>query len=168
MEYTIRDTFDVSADRFWEVFFSDAYNDGLWPAIEVDYKQLKFERTGEGKELRIIREQELTPHRQAPKVIQKLVKGTVIHYVEANDYDASKSSMDIVTTPNFAADRVHNTGVFSVKDAGDGKCERTWAGVCNVKIPLIGGQVEKYLVSEIQESYRKATAYTREFLKNNA
>ncbi len=168
MEYTIRDTFDVSADRFWEVFFSDAYNAGLWPAIDVDYKQLEFERTGEGKDLRIIRAQELTPHRQAPKVVQKMVSGTAITYVEKNDFTASTSSMKIVTIPNFAADRVDNHGVFRVEEMGENKCARVWDGVCKVKIPLVGGQVEKYLVSEIQESYRKATEYTRTFLRENA
>ncbi len=167
MEYTIRDTFDVSADRFWEAFFSEAYNAGLWPAIDVDYKQLKFERNGEGKDLRIIREQELTPHRQAPKVIQKMVSGTVT-YVEKNDFSAASGSMKIVTIPNFAADRVDNHGVFRVEELGADKCARVWEGVCKVKIPLVGGQVEKYLVSEIQESYRKATEYTRKFLAENA
>ena len=167
MEYTIRDTFDVSADRFWEVFFSDEYNAGLWPALEVDYKRLKFERSGEGKDLRIIREQELTPHRQAPKVVQKMVSGTV-SYVEKNDFSAAKSAIQIVTIPNFAADRVDNHGEFRVEARGDDKCERIWAGVCKVKIPLVGGQVEKYLVGEIQESYRRATEYTRKFLAEHA
>ena len=167
MEYTIRDTFDVSADRFWEAFFSEAYNAGLWPAIDVDYKELKLERSGEGKDLRIIREQELTPHRQAPKVVQKMVKGTVT-YVEKNDFSAASSSMKTETIPNFAADRVDNHGVFRVEELGSDKCARVWEGVCKVKIPLVGGQVEKYLVSEIQESYRKATEYTRKFLAENA
>ena len=166
MEYTIRDTFDVSADRFWEVFFSDAYNAGLWPALEVDYKALEFERKGEGKELRIRRAQELTPHRQAPKVVQKMVSGTIT-YVEKNDYDASTSAMKVVTIPNFATDRVDNHGTFRVQPMGEGKCERIWEGVCKVKIPLVGGQVEKYLVGEIQESYRKATDYTRKFLSEH-
>ena len=167
MEYTIRDTFDVSADRFWEVFFSDAYNDGLWPAIDVEYKQLKLERSGEGKDLRIIREQELTPHRQAPKVIQKMVSGPVT-YVEKNDFSGATGSMKIVTIPNFAADRVDNHGVFRVEELGANQCARVWEGVCKVKIPLAGGKVEKYLVSEIQESYRKATEYTRKFLAEHA
>jgi hypothetical protein len=166
MEYTIRDTFDVSADRFWEVFFSDEYNAGLWPALDVDYKLLKLERTGEGSSLRIIREQELTPHRQAPKVVQKMVKGTV-SYIEKNDFDAAKSAINVVTVPNFAADRVENHGVFRVEALGENQCARIWEGVCKVKIPLVGGQVEKYLVSEIQESYRKTTEYTRKFLAEN-
>lgn len=167
MEYTIRDSFDVSADRYWEVFFSDAYNAGLWPALEVDYKPLQFERTGEGKDLRIIRSQELTPHRQAPKAIQKMVSGTV-RYEEKNDFSAADSAMKVVTIPNFAADRVDNHGTYRVVPMGDDKCERIWEGVCKVKIPLVGGQIEKYLVGEIQESYRKATDYTRSFLKENA
>ncbi|MEM6290001.1 MAG: DUF2505 family protein [Myxococcota bacterium] len=164
MEYTIRDTFDVSADRFWEVFFSDAYNAGLWPAIDVDWKPLKFERTGEGSATKIIREQQLTPHRQAPKVIQKMVKGSTVHYVEKNDFDASTNSMKIVTVPNFMADRIDNHGTFRLEVLGDNQIARIWEGVCAAKVPLVGGQVEKYIVSEVKESYRKATEYTRNYL----
>ena len=58
--------------------------------------------------------------------------------------------------------------MFRVEALGSDKCARVWDGVCKVKIPLVGGQVEKYLVSEIQESYRKATEYTRTFLAENA
>ena len=96
-----------------------------------------------------------------------MVKGTVT-YVEKNDFSAASGSMKIVTIPNFAADRVDNHGVFRVEELGADKCARVWEGVCKVKIPLVGGQVEKYLVSEIQESYRKATEYTRKFLAENA
>ncbi len=167
MEYTIRDTFEVSAERYWDIFFSDDYNAGLWPAIAVDWKPLKFEREGEGRSLKIVREQELTPHRQAPKAIQKLVKGTIT-YVEKNRFDAASNAMNTVTVPNFMADRIDNHGVYRLQDAGAGKVERIWEGVCKAKIPLLGGQIEKYLVSEIKESYRKATEYTHRYLAEHA
>ena len=167
MEYTIRDTFDVGAERYWDIFFSDAYNAGLWPAIDVDFKSIKFERTGEGQSLAIVREQELTPHRQAPKAIQKMVKGT-ISYIEKNDFKAASNAMKTVTIPNFMADRIDNHGVYRLQPISDDKVERIWEGVCKAKVPLLGGQIEKYLVGEIEESYRKATAYTRGYIRDNA
>jgi hypothetical protein len=163
MQYVIENTFDVSAKRYWEVFFSEDYAAGLFPHLEIDWKLLKFEKQGEGDDLVIIREAELTPHRQPPKVLQKLIT-TKIKYVESNVYTASKSEMTTKITPNFGADRVSNGGVYKVEPLGPDKCKRVWEGVCTCKIPLIGGRIEDYLVGEVKESYRGATTFTRKWL----
>jgi hypothetical protein len=162
MKYVIEDTFDVSAQRYWEVFFDEAYNAALWPVLKVDWDLRKFERTGEGDDLVIVREAELTPHRQAPKVIQKLIT-TTIKYVESNRYEARKSEMTTKIKPNFAADRVTNEGIYRVEPLGDGRCKRIWTGVCEARVPLFGGKIEEFLVSEVQESYRTATDFTRKW-----
>jgi hypothetical protein len=45
---------------------------------------------------------------------------------------------------------------------------RIWDGNCEVGIPLVGGKVEKILVDEVKESYRKATAFTRKWHAEHA
>lgn len=167
MEYTISDDFNVSVDQYWEVFFSEAYNTELWPALDIVWEPAKFERKGEGKDLVIERESKLTPKREVPALLKKLVKGAIT-YVERNTYRASTSSMETVTIPNFGADRIDNHGVYKIVDAGSGKCTRIWEGYCKCKIPLLGGKVEQFLVGEIKESYRRATEFTRDFHRRNA
>lgn len=160
MKYTIEDTFDVSAARYWEAFFDDAYGAALWPALDIRCEKLKFERVGEGDALEIHREQRLTPNREIPALLQKFIKGG-FSYVERNDYKAREGQMRTVTTPSFMADKITTHGVYRVEVLGPSRCKRVWDGEINCAIPLLGGKIEKILVDEVRESYRKATDFTR-------
>ncbi len=163
MEYRIEDPFEISAEGYWEMFFSDEYNAGLWPALDIVRERLSFEREGEGPTLRIRREQRLTPQREVPSFIKKLVSGAIT-YVEKNEFSAAKSEMRTITIPGFAADRITTTGVYRVEPLGENRCKRVWEGVCECRIPLLGGKVEKQLVEEVRESYRRATDFTRKWI----
>jgi hypothetical protein len=162
MEYRIEDIFDVSAQAYWDIFFSDEYNAELWPALDIQREQLKLEKTGEGKDLVILREQRLTPKREVPKVLQTLVKGAIT-YVEKNTYRAADSAMKTVTIPSFGADRIDNHGIYRIEPRGEDKCARIWEGHCSCRIALLGGKIEKFLVGEIKESYKRATEFTRRY-----
>lgn len=163
MKYVIEDEFDISAPRYWEMFFSDAYNDALWPVLQVDWEIKRFDKKGGGDELVIDREAELTPHRQPPKALQKLIN-TTIRYVEVNRYTAAKSEMTTNITPNFMADRITNKGLYRIVALGDDRCKRVWEGLCEAKIPLLGGRVEDFLVGEVKQTYGTATDFTRKWI----
>ena len=141
MEYRIEDTFDCSAERYWEIFFSKEYSAGLWPALDIKHELLVFERKGEGPELRIHREQRLVPQREVPGFIKKLVSGAIT-YVEKNDFVAADNAMRTVTIPGFAADRITTTGTYRLEPLGASRCKRIWEGGCECRIPLVGGKVE--------------------------
>lgn len=162
MKYTIEDTFDVSAARYWEAFFDEAYGKALWPALDIRCEVLKLERTGEGDALEIRREQRLTPNRELPALIQKFVKGA-LSYVEHNHYKAREGLMRTTTTPSFMADKIKTGGVYRVEVLGPTRCKRIWEGEVDCSIALVGGKVERMLVDEVRESYRKATEFTRKW-----
>jgi hypothetical protein len=166
MEYRIEDTFDASAERYWEIFFSDEYSAGLWPALDIVRELLVFERKGEGPSLRIHREQRLVPQREVPGFIKKLVGGAIT-YVEKNDFVAADNAMRTVTIPGLAADRITTTGIYRLEPLGANRCKRIWEGVCECRIPLVGGKVEKQLVDEVRESYRRATVFTRKWIADH-
>lgn len=160
MKYTIEDTFEVSAQDYWSAFFDDQYTAKLWPALDIKCEVLSFERTGEGDAAEIRREQRLTPNREVPALIQKFVKGG-FSYVERNHYKAKDSAMRTVTTPSFMADKITTGGLYRVESLGAARCKRIWEGEVDVSIPLLGGKIEKMLIEEVRESYRKATEFTR-------
>lgn len=160
MKYTIEDTFDVSADRYWEAFFSEEYNAALWPYLDIEHQQLKFEKKGEGEDLVIDRESRHTPKRDVPGFLKKFIDDK-ISYMEKNHFVARENKMDTVTISSFMADKIDNHGVYRLEEVGPNKVKRIWEGVCECRVPLVGGKIEKYLVDEIRESYRKATEFTR-------
>ncbi|MEM7157186.1 MAG: DUF2505 domain-containing protein [Myxococcota bacterium] len=167
MEYRIEDTFDVSAEYYWDFFFSEPYNAALWPAIEIDWELLKLERTGEGSSLRITREQRLTPRREVPGFLKKFVDGAIT-YVEKNEFSAADNAMKTVTIPGFAADRLRTVGTYRLEVLGPSKVKRIWDGVCECKIPLIGRKVEKQLVEEVRQSYERTTVFTRKWIADHS
>jgi hypothetical protein len=162
MKYTIEDTFDVSAGRYWEVFFSDDYNAALWPTLNVQHELLELDRQGEGADLVIRRRSRLTPQREVPGFLQRLIKGA-ISYTEENHFVARENKMDTKTISSFMADKIDNHGVYRLEELGPDKVKRVWEGVCECRVALVGGRVEKFLVDEIRESYRKATEFTRKW-----
>jgi len=163
MDYRIEDTFDTTAPRYWEMFFSEAYNAGLWPALDIAIEPLVFERTGEGPTLRIHREQRLTPKRELPSFAKSFIQGAIT-YVEKNDFVAAENAMRTVTIPGVAADRLRTVGTYRLEPVGTNRVKRIWEGVCECKVPLIGGKVEKQLVEEVRESYRRAAVFTARWL----
>jgi len=162
MEYTIEDTFDVSAAVFWDVFFSEAFNAALWPVLNIDWQLLRFESAGEGPSRTIHREARLTPKREVPRMLRSLVDSS-ISYVEKNDFQAATSAMKTVVVPSFMADRIDNRGVFRLEILGPTQVKRVWEGQCTAKVPLLGKRVEEFLVEQIRESYEKTTAFMRKW-----
>jgi hypothetical protein len=162
MKYRIEDTFDVSAEHYWKTFFDAEFNAALWPALEIECEPLELDRKGEGSDLVIVRKQRLTPKREMPAIIAKFVKGK-LSYVEHNVFTARDNTMKTTTTPSFMADKIDTSGTFRIEVLGPNKVNRIWDGNCEVGIPLVGGKVEKLLVEEVRESYRKATEFTRKW-----
>ncbi|RMG95814.1 MAG: DUF2505 domain-containing protein [Deltaproteobacteria bacterium] len=163
MRFRIEDAFDTDPETYWEAFFSDAYNEGLWPALDMGWELRKLEREGEGPDLVIRREQVLTPRRELPGFLRKFVQGALA-YTERNVFRARDSAMEVETIPSVLPDKLESRGVYRVEPAGPGRCLRIYEGEVRCTLPLVGGKVEKQLVSEIEESYRKATDFTRRFL----
>jgi|SRR5690606_20441019 len=160
MEYTIEDIFDVSATRFWDVFFDPAFDAALWPALDIDCEVLRFDRTGEGPALEIRRELRLTPRREIPRMLRSFVTSAV-SYVQSDHFRARDNLIETRTTPNFMADRIDNHGVFRLDVLGESRVKRIWNGHCSAKVPLVGGKVESFLVDQIRDSYRKTTDFMR-------
>lgn len=163
MKYRIEDTFDVDATRYWDVFFDDDYNTALFEHLDIDYTPVKLERTGEGEDLVIVREQELIPRRDVPKVIKKLAKGAIA-YREHNRFFASEHRIEVQTVPSFLADKVVTKGSYWLEPTDDGGVKRIFEGECNVTIPVVGKSIEKIIVEEVKASYAKTADFTRRWM----
>ena len=163
IEYRIEDEFATTVDGYWDMFFSDVYNDALWEALDIDRVQTEFRREGEGEDEVIHRRQLLTPRREVPKVMKKLVGGA-LQYEEINLWHKRSSSMEATTIPNFMSDRVDAKGTYTIKQAGPSRVARIWEAHCACKVPLIGGKVAQHIVDEVRDSYRRTTTFTRKWL----
>lgn len=163
MKYTIEDDFDATPERYWALFFDEAFNEALFAHLRIGRKVLEMRREGEGAELVIHRTQVLTPQREVPAIFSKLVKGA-ISYTEKNVFRARDNRMETHTTPGFAADKLKTTGVYRLQVMGANKVRRFWEGMCECSVPFVGGKVEQTIVDEVKASYRDTTTFTRRWL----
>jgi hypothetical protein len=163
IEYEIVDEFPTTVDKYWDMFFSDAYNAALWEHLEIKREVIEFRREGEGEAEVIHRVQRLTPRRDVPSALRKLVKDA-ISYEERNVWRRAQNAMEVVTIPNFFADKFTTKGVYKLRPLGSDKLERVWTASCECRVPLVGGKVEKHVVDEVKRSYQATTIFTRKWI----
>ena len=164
IKYTIEDDFDTDIDHYWELFFWDeAYNDGLYEALEIDRVVNEVTREGEGEALVVRRKITMTPRRDIPAIFKKIVGGGVT-YVEDNVFTRRTNTVQVKIIPGFAPDKFQSGGRYIVKELGPRKVRRIFEGEVNCKIPLVGGKVEKHVVDEVKRSYQATTIFTRNWL----
>ena len=163
IEYEIVDEFPTTPDKYWDMFFSEAYNAALWKPLDIEWELLEFRREGEGEAEVIHRVQRQTPKRDVPSALRKLVKDA-ISYEERNVWRRADNTMQVVTTPNFFADKFSASGVYKLVPLGPNKLKRVWTARCECKVPLVGGKVEKHVVDEVKRSYQATTIFTRKWI----
>lgn len=166
IDYEIVDEFPTNPDKYWDMFFSDAYNEALWKHLDIDRQVIEFRREGTGAAEVIHRVQRLTPRRDVPSALRKLVKDA-ISYEERNVWRRADNAMEVVTIPNFFADKFIAKGVYKLEPMGDDKLRRIWKASCDCKVPLVGGKVEKHVVEEVKRSYQATTIFTRKWITEN-
>ncbi len=163
IEYEIIDEFPTTPDAYWDMFFSDAYNEALWRELDIEREILEFRREGEGAGEVIHRTQLLTPKRDVPAALRRVVKGA-ISYEERNLWRRRDNSMEVTTTPSFFAEKFKAKGIYRLEPVGTDRLRRIWTASCECRVPLIGGKVEKLVVDEVERSYRSTTKFTRDWL----
>ena len=166
IKYEIEDEFETTVDRFWDVFFDDAFNDALWKHLDIERDVFEFERSGEGPGERIRRKQRLTPKRDVPAALKRLVKNA-ISYEEHNEWERGKSLMTVITIPSFMSDKFDGKGDYKVLEMGPNRVKRVWTASLNCSVPLVGGRVESHIVGEVTQSYKDTTTFMRKWLAEN-
>jgi hypothetical protein len=162
--FTIRHTFDVDVDTFWnEVFFDADFNRKLY--LEAlgfkTYDVVEEKKDPDGTVHRKVRQ---TPRSDAPAVVKKLV-GDEISYVEEGRFDPTKKRWSYTITPSKLPDKIKIGGEFWVEPKGEGKIERLCTVDLSVKIFGVGGAVESFIEKQTKDSYDKAALFTRKFIE---
>jgi hypothetical protein len=164
MKFTIRHTFEIDADKYWEkVFFNPDYNRRLYQEVLKfkGYEVLELRDQGGGAWIRKLR---MEPGFEAPAVIKKIL-GDKVTYVETGRFDPVKKRWHYDVTPSVLVDRVKIGGDFWVEPRGPNRLERIAEMEIVAKILGVGGVLESYIEKETRQSYDKAAAFTNEFIR---
>jgi hypothetical protein len=155
---------NCNPEKFWEVFFDDAYNKAIYKHVGTKERQfLDLQDHGDTKTwvLRVF------PERDLPDFVKKLVKGD-LGYIEHAVMHKSKNRIESRIEPTLFKDKTRINSVYTVESIGPNKVRRTMEGDVDVSFPLIGKKVESVIVADLEKAYQAIADFTNEWLANHA
>ena len=155
-------TYNVSEDTFWDkLFFDDEYNRRLYLEA-LKFHDWKVEKH-EDKPTEVLRSISVSPQLGDLPGPMKKVLGDNIRYTEAGVYDKAKRRYRITIVPSRLVDKIKLKGELFTEPDGEGKCRRIFEATVEVKVPLLGGEMEKRFASALEKSYGVGAKFTNRY-----
>lgn len=168
MDLHLEHTFAADAEHFWSVVLLDpAYRDALYRRLRLQIEHCSIDTQGSGSALQLRRELHLTPQRELPSALRQLVRGAALVKERAN-FDARAAKMTIEIELPVIGAWVDFRGVYTWRMQGPAQLQRCWDAQCHARLPLVGRQIEGYLLGEMRASFEEAYRFTCEWLAQPA
>lgn len=149
----------VGPEEAWEVFESDAFRERL--AVETGLSTEVLDTRMEGQvEVRHLR---YTSGKDLPGIAAKTLGTKRLMYEQTNRFDKPNSKLDWNVVLPMMSDRVSVKGVTWIKPTPTGS-HRVVDGIIEVKMRLVGGQIEKVVVGEFKKSMERAVELALEMM----
>lgn len=159
MKFAIEQRWDrVTPVEYEAVFFDEAFSDALGAALGLGRTLLRLDRTP----TRIVRHVRCTPARARDSEAAQVLDERAA-FVEELDFDRRSGRGAWRTVPSVFADRVTNAGTLTL-EAVPGGVRCVVDGEVRVRMFGFGRVVERKIVAEIENHYRKAAQFTAEWL----
>lgn len=158
----------VTVERFATVYHSEAFNDAVAPLTGLRTRRLVQEQVhDDGRRHRRVR---MEPDTKLPAAIQKLADslatslgaGAGIRYDEVSVYDPATHTVTF-HIDSAANERVRMAGSIRFIADGDG-VRRVIDADIEVRAPLLGGVIERFIEGETVKGYAKIAAFLQRWL----
>jgi hypothetical protein len=147
----------------WDLFESDDFRARLRDRAGVT-SEVVWSRT-EGAT--IVRRMRFQSGTELPSMVAKLLGTNHLRYEQENRLEPAASRLSWTVHLPVLSDRVKVAGATTIFPDPEG-CRRVLDGVCEVKVALIGGQIEKAVVGEFQKSMARAVEIVREMIEERS
>ena len=158
MDFTVVQRFSCAPGQYWERSRSAEFEAAVAAEAEVVTESLPAR--GEVVRTRV------TQLAALPAVAQKALGIERFRYVQEVETDNAAFSTRWAIVPEVMAERVTCRGDSAVRASETG-CERTIRGSIEVRIPLVGGTIERHIAEQIQRGYARAEPVIRRFVEGN-
>jgi len=161
MKFRVEHVFsDISLADYEALFFDETFNTALCKAVRLERTLVKRELEG-GRLTRALR---ISPDREIPGPVAKVIGASKIEYTEHINYTYGSHKATWRTDSSILPDKVESSGALGFLERG-GKVVRWVEGDVKVKIFGLGGIVERFIVADVEKSYDNAADFTRRWLK---
>lgn len=110
-------------------------------------------------------------HGQIPKIAQKLIKPSMLTFVEDSVWDRTNKTYTAKVTPHFFKKQFNCRHRVEFYDDGDGRTKRIIKGFFEAKIPIIGPIFErailKYLKQNAEEDFKLSDKAVKMYIEKN-
>jgi uncharacterized protein YndB with AHSA1/START domain len=149
VRFSIEQRYDAPPDAVMAAYTDPDLYDTFHDLSKVAVPEvLSYEREGDRVHLRL-QMRFTAPLSSAARAV---VDPTRIRWVQDERYDLGAGRAAVVFEPDDYADRFSCSGGYTFV-ATDGGCVRTTAGDLRIRVPLVGGQVERAMVSGLREHF---------------
>ncbi|GEM_PF-3233124 len=165
MRFHVVHRFPSSARRYWHATDTDSCNADIDRATAVR-RELLEETKSPGRRRQKVRS---VPDRRLPAVVAKAIGSERLVLIQEQDYDDERLVLKFRATPEArkVAGKVRCEGTLTVRDRGDGTCERVVKGQISVAIPLVGRKIEKQVVDQLTDGYDRNAQAISAWLEAN-
>jgi len=157
----VRHTFPCTADVFWQMFWDDEYDAMVSKSAGVTRETLWEREEGDQRVWRM----RFTPDQELPAMVAKAVGTSKLVYEQQSRLTADKV-LHWEVFPAVVPDKVTAKGTMRIQEHARG-VDRIVNGEISVRIPLIGGRVEKAIHKSVVESYERAAEASVRWLEKN-
>ena len=163
MDTTVRHTFDVSYDAYWnDLFFCKGYQTALHME-GLNSAQAVVELHEEHDDGRIYQRVRIEPNVPMPAPIRKLLGDRVV-YVEEGVFDPQDGRYRFKILPSVLANSSEIQGVLWATPTGDNQVERTCTLSVNISVRGAGKILEKFISRSYEKNIRQAANFTSEYI----
>lgn len=163
MKLHIETTFPADLDAVWDIFLDHEFEARLERASGVLYESIDTE-TMDGVECRRIK---VTARKPLPRVIARVLRSNHLSYTQITYLDRPTNTLEWEVIPMAFADQFTAKGVTTLYSEEHG-CRRVIDGNISVRIPLVGGAIEKAILRDVTDSFEKASAMALDLLNERA
>lgn len=164
MKMKLTHHFSCSPERLWQITESDAFEARLAEASSSARALMEQRREADGT--RYLRRR-ITAKRTLPAPMVKVLGTDQISYDQETWHKENAPVLRWRILPQVLQGRFHGEGTTTVAATAEG-CSRTIEGELTIKVPLVGGQMEKKLVEDVSRSYDRAAEIIRQMLREEA
>lgn len=143
-----------SVEELFTAYFDEALQAEQDRLLDVASREI-LERTELSRVCRVV------PRRQLPAFVQPFLRGPV-HYVEAVTWLRDRGELAIEIRPNLG--RIEVSATYRLEVAGPQAIRRRYAGCVSVDIALVGGRIERGIVTDLAQSLPRAAGCTQAWL----
>ena len=149
MKFKIVHKFNWPAEKILELLST---GEDLFPADKLPNvstrKVLELKKDGRN----FYRKTSWCVHGQIPKVAQKIVSPDMLTFDEESTWDGKKGIFKTKLNPHFLKGTLMYTSTSSWSNANGTHTVREFEGVVEIKIPIIGGMLEKTIVDYLKKN----------------